>query len=149
MTSPYYQYGLELSNGRPQFYVGTGVGLAGAGMDSALALNQWSHLAVVFNGSQAQFYVNGALVSSKALNVNLTARGGQMRLGADADTQQFYKGVLDNVRIYNRALTQAEVQSDMSRPVCRASPPLRRKSGGPAPSVLRQHPCVSQRRRTV
>ena len=114
MTSPFYQYGLELSNGRPQFYVGTGVGPAQAGMDSALALNQWSHLAVVFNGSQAQFYVNGALVSSKSLNVNLTARGGQMRLGADADTRQFYKGVLDNVRIYNRALTTSEVQSDMN-----------------------------------
>ena len=114
MTSPFYQYGLELSNGRPQFYVGTGVGVAQAGMDSALALNQWSHLAVVFNGSQAQFYVNGALVSSKSINVNLTARGGQMRLGADADTRQFYKGVLDNVRIYNRALTTSEVQSDMN-----------------------------------
>jgi len=83
-------------------------------MGSALALNQWSHLAVVFNGSQAQFYVNGALVSSKSLNVNLTARGGQMRLGADADTQQFYKGILDNVRIYNRALTSSEVQGDMN-----------------------------------
>ena len=34
-------------------------------MDSALPLSQWSHLAVVFNGSQAQFYVNGALVSTR------------------------------------------------------------------------------------
>ena len=54
-------------------------------MDSALALNQWSHLAIVFNGTQAQFYVNGALVSSKPLNATLTARGQLLRVGADAD----------------------------------------------------------------
>jgi hypothetical protein len=83
-------------------------------MDTALALNQWSHLAIVFNGSQALFYLNGALVSSKSLNASLTARGRQLRTGADADTAQFYKGILDNVRIYNRALTPSDVQSDMN-----------------------------------
>ena len=114
MTSPYYQYGLELSNGRPQYFVGTAVGMAGAGMDTSLALNQWSHLAIVFNGSQALFYVNGALVSSKPLPASLTARGRLMRFGADADPWQFYRGILDNVRIYNRTLTASEVQADMN-----------------------------------
>ena len=114
MTSPFYQYGLELSNGKPQFYIGTAAGLTGAGMDTALALNQWSHIAIVFNGSQALFYLNGALVSSKPLNVSLTARGRPLNMGADADPWQFYKGILDNVRIYNRALTASEVQSDMN-----------------------------------
>ncbi len=114
MTSPFYQYGLELSNGKPQFYIGTAAGLTGAGMDTALVLNQWSHIAIVFNGSQALFYLNGALVSSKPLNVSLTARGRPLNMGADADPWQFYKGILDNVRIYNRALTASEVQSDMN-----------------------------------
>jgi hypothetical protein len=53
-------------------------------------------------------------VSSKSLNASLTARGRQLRTGADADTAQFYKGILDNVRIYNRALTPSDVQSDMN-----------------------------------
>ena len=44
-------------------------------MDSALALNQWSHLAVVFNGSQAQFYVNGTSSARKPLTATITARG--------------------------------------------------------------------------
>jgi glucose/arabinose dehydrogenase/PKD repeat protein/chitodextrinase len=114
MTSPYYQYGLELSGGRPQFYIGTATGLAGAGMDTALALNQWSHLAIVFNGSQAQFYLNGALAGSKSLNASITARGRQLRIGADADPWQFYKGILDNMRIYNRTLTPGEIQTDMN-----------------------------------
>jgi glucose/arabinose dehydrogenase/chitodextrinase len=114
MSSPYYQYGLELSGGKPQFYIGNGTGLMGAGMDTPLALNQWTHLAVVFNGLTAQFYVNGTMVSSKSLAASITARGMSLRIGADADTWQFYKGLLDNVRIYNRALSGTDVTTDMN-----------------------------------
>ena len=61
-----------------------------------------------------QFYVNGALVSSRSLATTITARGNPLRVGADANTGQCYKGMLDDLRIYNRALTQAEVQADMN-----------------------------------
>jgi glucose/arabinose dehydrogenase/PKD repeat protein/chitodextrinase len=114
MSSPYYQYGLELSGGKPQFHIGTSAGLAGAGMDTALALNQWTHLAVVFNGTTAEFYINGTMVSSKSLLASITARGMALRMAADASTGQFYKGLLDNVRVYNRALSGTEVTTDMN-----------------------------------
>jgi hypothetical protein len=35
-------------------------------------------------------------------------------MGADANTGQFYKGLLDNVRIYSRALSGTEVTTDMN-----------------------------------
>jgi len=116
MTSPYYQFGLELqSNGRvPAFQIGTTGGVQAVTTGTALALNQWSHLAIVFNGSTVQFYVNGALAATRTLVASITARGNPLRMGADANTQQFYKGMLDDVRIYSRALTQAEVQGDMT-----------------------------------
>ena len=114
MSSPYYQYGLELSGGKPKLYIGTSTGLVGAGMDTALVLNQWTHLAVVFNGSTVQFYVNGTMVSSKSLVASVTARGMPLRIGADADPGQFYKGSLDNLRIYNRVLSAPEVTTDMN-----------------------------------
>jgi hypothetical protein len=68
----------------------------------------------VFNGLTAQFYVNGTMVSSKSLVASITARGMPLRMGADADPGQFYKGMLDNVRIYNRALSGSEVTTDMN-----------------------------------
>jgi hypothetical protein len=115
MASPYYQYGMELDGGRyPRFYVGTSTGAKSAGMGSALALNQWSHLAVVFNGTQVQFYVNGTVVSTVALSASITARGNGMKVGADASISQFFKGSLDELRIYNRALSSQEVQTDMN-----------------------------------
>jgi hypothetical protein len=86
-------------------------------MGSALALNQWSNLAVVFDGSQVQFYVDGALATTASLSASITARGNALRVGADANTQQFFRGSLDDVRIYGRALTVAEIQADMVKPV--------------------------------
>ena len=37
-----------------------------------------------------------------------------LRVGADAATSQFYKGALDNLRIYSRALSATEVVTDMN-----------------------------------
>ena len=115
MSSPYYQYGLELDGGTvPHFYVGTAGGLTGGAMGSGLPLGQWSHVAVVFSGTQAQFFVNGGLVATRPVAASMTARGNQLRIGADANTQQFYKGAIDDLRIYKRALTASEVQADMN-----------------------------------
>jgi hypothetical protein len=115
MSSPFYQYGLELDGGTvPHFYVGTAAGLTGGTMGSALPVGQWSHVAVVFNGSQAQFYLNGTLVATRAMTASITARGNQLRIGADANSQQFYKGAIDDLRLYRRALTAPEVQADMN-----------------------------------
>jgi len=114
MASPFYQYGLELDGGTvPHFYIGTTGGLTG-GAGTALPLGQWSHVAIVFNGTQALFYVNGTLAATRAVTASITARGNQLRIGADANTQQFYKGAIDDLRIYKRALTASEVQADMN-----------------------------------
>ena len=86
-------------------------------MGSPLTLGQWSHLAVAFNGTQAQFYVNGNLVSSPSLSASITARDSLLHMAADVRPSQFFNGTLDDVRLYNRAQTQAEVQTDMNTPL--------------------------------
>ena len=119
MTSPYYQYGVELQGGNkvPVFHVGTSTGVLAASMGTALSTTAWSHLTIVFNGTQAQFYVNGTLLVTKALTGTITARPNIMRLGADADPGQFYKGLVDDVRVYSRTLSASEVLADMNAPL--------------------------------
>lgn len=115
MTSPYYQYGLELAGGTvPNFFIGTSGGPLSASMGSALVLNQWSYLAVVFNGSQVQYYVNGVLATTVSLPATITGRNNGFQIGADNNIQQFFRGSLDEVRVYNRALTAQEVLTDMN-----------------------------------
>ena len=117
-TAPNYQYGIELDGGtRPHFYVGTAGGLLGVQMGSPLPMSQWSNLAVVFNGTQVQFYLNSILVNTQPLSASITARGNAMNVGADERPGQYYKGTMDDLRIYNRALSANEVQSDMNTPL--------------------------------
>jgi hypothetical protein len=131
MTSPYYQYGLELASGsQPCFYVGTTGGYLAACMGANLAFGQWSHLAAVFNGSQVQFYVNGGLVRTQPLAATIQSRGNRLHIGADASPAQFHKGLLDEVRIYNQALSGLEVQTDMNAGSSGAArPPARHRPG--------------------
>ena len=96
-------------------------------MGSGSPQGQWSHLAVVFNGSQVQFYMNGALASTAALAASIRHAATRCYLGADVSADQFFSGSLDDVRLYNRALTQAEVQTDMNTPLVAGRPTRARR----------------------
>ncbi len=49
---------------------------------------------------------------------------GALRFGGNNVWSEWFSGALDEIRIYNRALTQAEVQGDMATPVtCSGTPP--------------------------
>ncbi len=115
MNSPFYQYGLELTGGnQPYFYLGTSSGMLIAPMNSTIPYGQWTHLVVVFDGTQVKFYANGNLVRTQSMTASITARGKAINIGADLRPLQFHRGLLDEVRIYNRALTAAEVLADMN-----------------------------------
>ena len=76
MTSPYYQYGLELGGGnRTDFFVGTSSGPKIASGGTTLPYNTWTYLAITFDGAQVRTYVNGTLVNTQALSATITARG--------------------------------------------------------------------------
>ena len=111
-----------------------GVGVAGATNTFAQrysttvrSLNVWYHVAGVYNASARtlDIYVNGVLNNgtlsgtipasqiNSAVNVNIGRRSGG---------GFYFNGVIDDVRIYNRALSQAEIQADMNTPVGSPTP---------------------------
>jgi hypothetical protein len=80
---------------------------------------QWQHVAFSYNGSTARFYVNGAEVANRPFSGNV-GDSNTWRIGAYSSTAMgFFDGTIDEVRIYNRALTQTEIEGDMSAPVPR------------------------------
>ena len=80
---------------------------------SALPANTWTHVAATYDGSQLRFYVNGALVASAAAAGSYAVNGSPLWMGGNAVYGEHLRGKLDDVRIYNRALTAAEIQRDM------------------------------------
>jgi glucose/arabinose dehydrogenase len=88
---------------------------------SVLALNAWSHVAVTYDGTTVRFFVNGTQVGTKAQTGSLVTSSQPLRFGGDAVWPEWFKGRLDEIRIYNRALTAAQIQSDMAAPVSSAT----------------------------
>ncbi|MGW4425943.1 LamG-like jellyroll fold domain-containing protein [Streptosporangium sp. NPDC004631] len=84
---------------------------------STLPLNTWSHVAVTYDGTVIRLYVNGNEAGQVAATGNLIDDGGALHLGGDTKWGEYFSGLIDEVRIYDRAQTTAQIQTDMATPV--------------------------------
>jgi len=84
---------------------------------SALPTNTWTHLAVTYDKATLRLYVNGVLASSVAYTGSIPTSTYPLQIGGDSIYGQYFQGVIDEVRVYNRALSQSEIQTDMNTAV--------------------------------
>ncbi len=81
-------------------------------------LNTWTHVAVVWTGTNEYHYVNGTLVDTFTdCSTPLTTNDQDLRVGArggDGSPNSYFKGIIDEVRVYNRALTADEIQQNFN-----------------------------------
>jgi hypothetical protein len=101
----------------PAVTVRIGTGDSSAVGTSALPLNTWTHLAATYDGAQLRLYVNGVQAGSRAQTGNMAVSTGPLRVGGNAVWTEFFAGLIDEVRVYNRALSAAEIQADMNAAV--------------------------------
>ena len=64
-----------------------------------------------------RLFVNGTLVASKAATGSIATSSNQLQIGGDSIYGQYFAGTIDEIRIYNTALTQAQIQADMNAPI--------------------------------
>jgi hypothetical protein len=79
----------------------------------------WHHVAIVSDGTTLRVYLDGAPHSTPQ-TVALGAVTGALQVGAwiqGTGNSDFFGGRLDEVRVYTRALTQVEVQTEMNSPI--------------------------------
>ena len=118
-------YGLYANNdlSRPSGHLFTSSDLYSTG-SAQLALNAWSHLAMSWDGTTQRLYVNGTQVASRAVGGTLVNSAGVLRFGGNGVWSEWFAGRLDEIRVYDRALTQSDLQADMATSVtCNGSPP--------------------------
>jgi hypothetical protein len=84
---------------------------------TALAVSTWSHLALTYDGSTLRLYINGTQVKSVARTGAIETNSNPVSIGGNSAYGEYFLGRIDDVRIYNRALTPAELQADMNTPV--------------------------------
>jgi len=75
--------------------------------------NVWYHVVAVYNGNTALIYLNGNLSASEQISGTIDNRTGSLYIGQGGSSSfpnNLLDGQLDEVRIYNRALSSSEIQ---------------------------------------
>jgi len=84
--------------------------------NSTVPLGTWFHYAATYDGSVKKIYINGQETASRAVPGTLGTNSNPLEIGRNAfvtclpEQRNWFKGTLDDIRIYNRALTAQEIR---------------------------------------
>jgi hypothetical protein len=103
---------ISVTNKRIRWTVKTTAGIKDLDSETELVLNNLYNVTVLYSGSDFEIYINGKLdaistYSGSILSTNINFLIGQILPG---DNQVNFKGVLDDIRIYNYALSFQEIK---------------------------------------
>lgn len=79
--------------------------------DGIISFNKWQHVACTFDGSTMRIYIDGMLNKEMAVSGTLRTNSLNTCIGQVKNTiSDSFNGTIDNVRIYNRALSANEIK---------------------------------------
>jgi hypothetical protein len=81
---------------------------------AGVALSTWTHIAMSWDGTTLKTFVDGAEVASQPAPAPLLVSSGQVRIGGESVRNGWFNGLIDEVRIYSRALSATEIGADMN-----------------------------------
>jgi hypothetical protein len=108
-------YGLMIVNGRPQARLDIGGGRENAFVVDSnvpVKMEQWNHLAFSYDGDTLRLYVNGELSGERKIGRPRVPGHDGLAFGRRQDNSgdgYHFRGALDEIRFYNRALTLDEI----------------------------------------
>lgn len=96
---------------------------------SGLPLNTWTHVAGTYNGTTLTIYINGVNVgSTNSSGGPVMTTTGDLWIGENIANSTNWNGMIDEPSVYNRSLSQTEIQSIVNAgtrgkcPPCVATP---------------------------
>ncbi len=118
----YYLEATSTNSSKPDGGLIAGGSYGDAFGTAALPANTWSYLAETYDGSTLRLYVNGTQVASTAHTGAISTSANPLQIGGDSIYGQFFAGMIDEVRIYNTALTATQIQTDQTTPITPTTP---------------------------
>lgn len=113
-------YGLVLLGGRPQARLNIGGGRENAFEVTApapLKAESWHHLAMSYDGETLRLFVNGEPSGETRIGRQRKPGSGGLAFGRRQDNSgdgYHFRGILDEIRLYPRALSASELKQSMS-----------------------------------
>jgi hypothetical protein len=105
----------SISAGKTSFGVACNLG-NGVTVNSSAAYsandNDWYNITCAWDSSNIYLYINGSLYDTTALSITPTTNGEQLIIGKaenNPTADEYFNGLIDDVRVYNRALSADEV----------------------------------------
>jgi uncharacterized repeat protein (TIGR03803 family) len=116
------QFLLRQEAGNYSFIIDNGSGFQTVYSVSTVTLNVWQHVAGTWDGNNLKIYINGVLDNTTANITGATFANSTSKvwLGGDNISENF-KGSMDEMRIWRRALCSAEIQNNMNAELPAAS----------------------------
>ncbi|NOR79744.1 MAG: PKD domain-containing protein, partial [Methyloprofundus sp.] len=87
------------------------------GNQGALPLNTWTHLVLTYDATFMRLYENGIEVGVKEVSGDIVTSSQLLMIGGNLVWGEYFTGLIDEVRIYNRALTATEVNNNLAAAV--------------------------------
>ena len=84
---------------------------------ASLPVNTWSFLTETYDGTTLRLYVNGIQVAATTHAGAISTSTNALQIGGDSLYGQYFSGLIDNVRVYNTALTAAQIETDQGTSV--------------------------------
>jgi hypothetical protein len=76
-----------------------------------LTLNQWHHVAAVYDGKTLRLYVDGKLDATQPWTGGIARNDSDVLIGENTEqTGRFFDGLIDDVRVYDYALSEGEIK---------------------------------------
>jgi hypothetical protein len=117
--APQYPFKIEISSSNQLLFSAAGSTEFKTQITSSTSMNQWSHVVCQVSGSDMQMYVNGTLHASASSNLlvdSLSPLSASARIDnkhslfiGGFESGSGYNGLIDEIRIFNKALTTAEI----------------------------------------
>ncbi|EDN71345.1 receptor protein kinase [Beggiatoa sp. PS] len=79
-------------------------------VQNPLELEQWNFVAMTFDGNTTKYFVNDELVETVEYAVNIAETDNDLQIGWSGH-QRYWDGLIDEVRVHNRPLSDNEVQN--------------------------------------
>ena len=84
--------------------------------EGALKLKTWHHAAFTYDGADLKVYLDGQQVASEAINKKRKPGHTSLAIGRRQDAYNYFKGAIDEVRLYPRPLPADELKAHFDKP---------------------------------